>query len=79
MNENGEMKMSSLLQRRHNGHDGISNYQPYDCLLNGLFKVQFKENIKAPRHWPLCREFTDDRRIPAQRASNAEKVSQTAQ
>ena len=25
---------------------------------------EFKENIKAPRHWPLCGEFTDDRWIP---------------
>ena len=31
-----------------------------------------KENIKAPRHWPLWGEFTSDLRIPAQRASNAE-------
>ena len=23
-----------------------------------------KKNIKAPRHWPLCREFTWDRWIP---------------
>ena len=23
-----------------------------------------KENIKAPRHWPLCGGFTGDRRIP---------------
>ena len=23
-----------------------------------------KENIKSPRHWPLCEEFTDDRWIP---------------
>ena len=22
------------LQRRHNGHDGVSNHQPHDCLLN---------------------------------------------
>ena len=22
------------------------------------------ENIKAPRHWPFCGEFTGDRRIP---------------
>ena len=22
------------------------------------------QNIKAPRHWPLCGEFTDDRWIP---------------
>ena len=32
-------------------------------------------NIKSPRHWPLCREFTGDRWIPAQMASNAENVS----
>ena len=32
--------------------------------------MEIKENIKAPRHWPLCGEFTGDRN-----ASNAEKVS----
>ena len=26
-----------------------------------LARAQFKENIKAPRHWPVCREFADDR------------------
>ena len=34
-----------------------------------------KENIKAPRHWPLCGEFTGTGEFPAQRASNAENVS----
>ena len=34
-----------------------------------FIQTQIKENIKAPRHWPLCGEF------PAQMASNAEKVS----
>ena len=33
-------------------------------------QTQIKENIKAPRHWPLCGEFTGD-----QMASNAENVS----
>ena len=33
------------------------------------------ENIKAPRHWPLCVEFTGDRWLHAQMASNAENVS----
>ena len=28
-----------------------------------FIKVQIKENIKAPRHWPLCAEFTGDRWI----------------
>ena len=29
-----------------------------------VIQVQIKENIKVPRHWPLCVEFTDDRWIP---------------
>ena len=28
-----------------------------------FIRVQFKENIKARRHWPLCGEFTGDRWI----------------
>ena len=53
-----------LLQWHHNEHAGISNHQPHDCLLNHLFKAQIKENIKALRHWPLCREFTGGWWIP---------------
>ena len=52
----------ALLQWRHNDHDGVSNHQPHDCLLNRLFRR--RENIKAPRHWPLCGELTGDRWIP---------------
>ena len=33
-------------------------------LFTQSFKTQIKENIKAPRHWPLCGEFTGDRWIP---------------
>ena len=29
-----------------------------------LVLVQIKENIKAPRHWPLWGEFIGDRWIP---------------
>ena len=60
-----------------NDHDGVSNHQPHGCLLNRLFlfRAQIKENIKAPRHWPLCGEFTGTGEFPAQRASNAENVS----
>ena len=29
-----------------------------------VYYAQIKENIKAPRHWPLCEEFTGDRWIP---------------
>ena len=35
-------------------------------------QIQIKENIKAPRHWPLCGEFTGE--FPAQMSSNAENV-----
>ena len=52
------------LQRRHNERVGVSNHLPRDCLLNRLFKAQIKENIKAPRHWPLWGEFTGDPWIP---------------
>ena len=44
---------STPLQWRHNERDGVSNHQPHDCLLNRLFKAQIKENINAPRYWPL--------------------------
>ena len=37
-----------------------------------LVLVQINENIKTLRHCPLWGEFTGDRWIPAQRASNAE-------
>ena len=49
------------LQWRHNERDGVSNHQPYDCILNHLFKAHIKENIKAPRQWSFCGEFTGDR------------------
>ena len=29
-----------------------------------FIRAQIKENIKAPRHWPLYGEFTSDRWIP---------------
>ena len=40
-----------------------------------FIQTQIKGNIKAPRHWPLCGEFTGTGEFPAQRASNAENVS----
>ena len=51
------------LQWRHNGRDSVSNHQPHDCLLNRYSEAD-QRNIKAPRHWPLCGEFTGDRWIP---------------
>ena len=63
--ETTEHKQSDFpLQGHHHECDGVSNHQPHDCLVNRLFKVQIKENIKELRHWPLRGEFTGDRWIP---------------
>ena len=35
-----------------------------------FIQVQIKENIKAPRHRPLCGEFTGYREFPAHVESN---------
>ena len=40
-----------------------------------FIQAEIKENIKAPRHWPSCGEFTGTGEFPAQMASNAENVS----
>ena len=67
--------MPVTLQRRHNERDVVSNHQPHDCLLKRLLKAQIKENIKAPRHWPLWGNSPVTGEFSAQRASNAENVS----
>ena len=59
-----DQKSPITLQWRHNESYHVSDHQPHDCLLNRSFKAQIKENIKAPRHWPLWGEFTGDRWIP---------------
>ena len=66
--------MAVSLQWRHNEHDGVSNHQPRDCLLNHLFRRNQRKN-QTPRHWPLCGEFTGDRWIPRLKGGNAEKGS----
>ena len=49
-------------QWRHNERDGVIFIL---SIFTQLFiQAQIKENIKAPRHWPLCGEFTGDRWIP---------------
>ena len=40
-----------------------------------FIQALIKQNIKAPRHCPLCGEFTGTGEFPAQMASNAENVS----
>ena len=63
------------LRWRHNGHDGISNHQPHDCLLNRLFRRRSKKTSKL-RVTGLCAGnslWTGE--FYAQMASNAENVS----
>ena len=63
------------LHWRHNGRDGISNHQPYRCLLNRLFMCRSKKTSKlrvtglCAGNSPVTGEF------PAQMTSNAENVS----
>ena len=40
-----------------------------------FIQAQIKENIKAPRHWPLCGELPVTGEFPAQMANNAENIS----
>ena len=60
---------------RHNERDGVSNYQPHDCLLNRLLRCKSKKTSKlrviglCAGNSPVTGEF------PAQMASNAENVS----
>ena len=37
----------------------------YSTVNEPFIQAQIKENIKVPRHWPLCGEFTGGRWIPS--------------
>ena len=67
------------LQWRHNERDGVSNHQPYDCLLNRLFRRRSKETSKQ-RVTGLCAGKSPvTSEFPAQRARNAKKKPNTKQ
>ena len=51
--------------------NGVSNRRCLHCLLNHLIK----ENIKAPRHWPLWGESHGARWIPLTKGKQCENVS----
>ena len=60
---------------RYNGRDGVSNHQPYDCLLNRLFRHRSKKTSKL-RVTGLCvGNSPGTGEFPAQMTSNAENVS----
>ena len=58
---------------RHNGHGGVSNQQPHDCLLNRLFRRRWKKYqssaslafvpgihrwpVNSPHKWPVTRKM----------------------
>ena len=64
--------VSVLLHWRHNDHDGVSNHQPHDCLLNRLLRRRSKKTSKlrvtglcagnspgtvnSPHKWPVTRK-----------------------
>ena len=63
------------LQWRHNGLYSVSNHQPYDCLLNHLFRRRSKKPSKL-RVTGLCAGNSPGTgEFPAQMASNVENVS----
>ena len=67
--------ITEALHWRHNGHNGVSNHQSHDCLLNPLFRCRSQKTPKL-RVTGLCEVNSPvTGEFPAQRASNAEKVS----
>ena len=56
--------VKSPLRWHHNGHDGVSNHQPHEYLLNCLFRRRSKKTSKPRVTGPLCGEFTGNRWIP---------------
>ena len=65
------------LQGRHYGHDGVSNHQTHDCLLNRLFRRRSKKTSKLPVTGFCGGNSPVTGKFPAQRAGNAENVIMT--
>ena len=67
--------IETTLQWHHNEQDGVSNHQRLRCLLNCWFRRRSKKTSKL-RVTGLCvRNSPMSGEVPAQRASNVEKVS----
>ena len=65
-------KSMQSLQWRHNGRDGVSDHQPYHCLLNRLFMRRSKKTsnsaslafvrginrrpVNSPQKWPVTQK-----------------------
>ena len=67
--------ISSTLLCCHNGHDGVSNHQPYACLLNCPSSRRSKKISKLCVTGLCAGNSPEIGEFPAQMASNAENVS----
>ena len=63
------------LQWRYNGHNGVSNHHPHNCLLNRLFRRRSKKASKLRVTGPCAGNSPVTGEFPAKMASNAEFVS----
>ena len=68
-------EVSWAFQLRHNEHDGGSNHQPHDCVLNRLFKRRSKKTSKLCVTGVCVGNSAVTGEFPAQRASDANNVS----
>ena len=67
--------VDDALQWRHNGHDGVSNHQPHECVFNRAFRRRSKRTSKLCFAGFCAGNSAVTGEFPAQRASNAENVS----
>ena len=63
------------LKWRHNEHDGVSNHQVNDCLLNRLFRCRLNKTSMLRVTGPCAGNPPVTGEFPTQKASNAENVS----
>ena len=63
------------LLRRHDGHNSISNHQPYNRLLKSLFRCRSKKTSKLHVTGLCVGNPPVTGELPAQRTSNGANVS----
>ena len=74
-NETHKMPSTQPLQWRRNGRYSVSNHQPYDCLLNRLYRRRSKKTSKLRVTGVCVGNSPGTGEFPAQMANNAENVS----
>ena len=62
------------LQGHHNERWWRFKSPAYRLFVPTFVQMEFKQDIKAPRHWPLWGESAGDRWFPSQRANNTANV-----